>query len=172
MVVHKSWLSLGYTVAAAEENWLSVEEEDGGEMRTRWWGRKSENQKALRCFWFSFLLCPALVEFPTHNNNNNWNRECRCRRDGFPVDTPAFKKKKKKEKEKEKKCVAQRNQFIPKICHRLMTPTPFCCGHREKEKKINKYFSSSSSSFSLLDYKTWRKHNNTNKTKKKKKILK
>ncbi len=169
MVVHKSWLSLGYTVAAAEENWLSVEEEDGGEMRTRWWGRKSENQKALRCFWFSFLLCPALVEFPTHNNNNNWNRECRCRRDGFPVDTPAFKKKKKKEKEKEKKCVAQRNQFIPKICHRLMTPTPFCCGHREREKKINKYFSSSSSSFSLLDYKTWRKHNNTNKTKKKKK---
>jgi hypothetical protein len=39
---------------------------------------------------------------------------------------------------------------------------------REREKKINKYFSSSSSSFSLLDYKTWRKHNNTNKTKKKK----
>lgn len=140
MVVHKSWLSLGYTVAAAAEKLIICWGRGGGKMRTRWWGRKSENQEALRCFWFSFLLCPALVEFPTHNNNNNWNRECRCRRDGFPVDTPAFKKKKKKRKKEKEMCCAAQSVHSQDLSPADDANAVLLWSQREKEKKINKYF--------------------------------
>lgn len=78
-------------------------------------------RSSLRCFWYSLSRCGGISDTRLQLEQNV--AVARAGRDKFPVTRPAFSERKRK-----RNVVTYIyspwgcNQFIPKICHRLMTP--------------------------------------------------